>query len=244
MDASRPHGKGGEWLLDPNNITINTTADANVAGSPNFVTTDDSAVVTVNSIQTALNAGTSVSITTGTAGANTQNGDITVASSIAKTAGGDATLTLKAHRNITVNAGVGITSNTGKLNMVFHADGDAVPNQDGAVQLGNGTFTTNGGDFTIGGGANPAHHGGVWQCSHQPRRLSQQLADQRRRRQYLDTRQGICGQRTAMFGIYNSAATVQTNGSGTITAIGTGGGDGTGKTNYGVLCRVVAHSPP
>jgi filamentous hemagglutinin family protein len=155
VDAGSPHGKGGEWLLDPNDITINATADANVAGSPDFTTTNDSAVVTVNSIQTALNAGTNVSITTGTAGANTQNGDITVASSISKTAGGDATLTLKAARNITVNAGVGIASSSNKLNMVFNADADAVPNQDGAVQLGNGTFTTNGGDLTIGGGANP-----------------------------------------------------------------------------------------
>ena len=84
MDASAPHGTGGEWLLDPNNITINTTADANVAGSPDFVTTDDSAVVTVDSILTALNAGTNVSITTGTAGANTQAGNITVASAISQ----------------------------------------------------------------------------------------------------------------------------------------------------------------
>jgi filamentous hemagglutinin family protein len=154
-DASSPHGKGGLWLLDPNNITINTTADTNVAGSPDFVTTDDSAVVTVASIQGALNAGTSVSITTGTAGGNSQNGDITVASSISKTAGGDATLTLKAHRNITVNDSVNITSNTGKLNMVFNADADAVPNQDGEVWLGSSTFTTNGGNFTVGGGVNP-----------------------------------------------------------------------------------------
>jgi hypothetical protein len=117
VDASAPNGSGGEWLLDPNNITINTTADANVAGSPDFITTNDSAVVTVASLQTALNAGTSVSITTGTAGGNSQNGDISVASSISKTAGGDATLTLKAHRNITVN-NVGISSTSGKLSIV------------------------------------------------------------------------------------------------------------------------------
>src|SRR4029434_2759807 len=101
-DAAAPRGRGGEWLLDPNDITINTTADANVAGNPNFATTNDSAVVTVNSIQTALNAGTSVSITTGTAGANTQNGDITVASSISKTAGGGCKLDRKEDRHTTV----------------------------------------------------------------------------------------------------------------------------------------------
>ena len=222
-DASASHGLGGEWLLDPNNITINATADANVAGSPNFTTSDDNAVVTVNSIQTALNVGTSVSITTGTAGANTQNGDITVASSISKTAGGDATLTLKAHRNITVNNGVNITSNTGELNMVFNADGDAVPNQDGAVQLGNGTFTTNGGDFTVGGGANPlttAAYGNAVNIDGVALISSQINAGGGN----ISMRGVGYNTGNTIHGVANYGSTVQTNGNGTITVHGIGGG--------------------
>jgi len=152
VDASAPAGKGGEWLLDPNNVTINATADANVAGAPNYTTTNDSAVVTVASIQAALNAGTSVSITTGAAGANTQNGNITVSNAISKTAGGDASLTLKAHGNIDVNAG--INSNTGALDLTLWSDSDN--SGSGYIQVTSAAIATNGGDVVMGGGADPA----------------------------------------------------------------------------------------
>ena len=234
VDASSLYGKGGEWLLDPNDVTINATADANVAGSPNFTTTDDNAVVTVASIQTALNAGTSVSIITGTAGANTQNGDITVANSIAKTAGGDATLTLKAHRNITVNDGVNITSNTGELHMVFHADADAVPNQDGAIYLGSGNYTTNGGDFTAGGGVNPATTAAFGNAG-EKRGIRLNGAIINAGGGNISMRgNGHTGSGADAQGVYALNSIVQTSGNGTITLNGTGGGDGTGTDNYGV----------
>ncbi len=38
VDASAPWGVGGLWLLDPNNITINTTANANVSSSGGLCT--------------------------------------------------------------------------------------------------------------------------------------------------------------------------------------------------------------
>jgi hypothetical protein len=97
VDAAAPRGAAGQWLLDPNNITIQSTgSDTNVTASPNFTSTDDNAIVTTSSIQAALNAGTSVTVTTASAGSNTQAGDITVVDAIAKTAGGNATLTLNA----------------------------------------------------------------------------------------------------------------------------------------------------
>src|SRR5581483_5261736 len=137
VDASAPQGEAGQWLLDPNNVTIQAAgSDTNVAGSPNFTTTDDSAIVTTGSIETALNAGTSVTVQTGTAGANSQAGDINVNDSIAKSAGGDATLTLKAHNSILVNNGADITSTSNKLHVVLNSDSDA--SGAGAISLGNG----------------------------------------------------------------------------------------------------------
>jgi filamentous hemagglutinin family protein len=159
-DASAPNGKAGVWLLDPNNITITNTADANVSTSGTnpltYDTTNDSAVVTVSSIQTALNAGTSVTIQTSTAGANTQAGNIDVNSAISKSTGSDATLTLRAHNNININD-VGITSTSNKLHLNLFSDSDGsnggrISIESGAVQK---TINTNGGDFVASGGTDP-----------------------------------------------------------------------------------------
>jgi filamentous hemagglutinin family protein len=80
VTASAAHGESGTWLLDPNNVTIQSSgSDTNVTSSPNFTTTNDTAILTVGSIQTALNAGTSVTVATASAGSDTQSGNITVA---------------------------------------------------------------------------------------------------------------------------------------------------------------------
>ena len=122
VDAFAQNGLPGTWLLDPNNITIQDTGpNTNVTGDPVFTTTDDGAIVTTGSIEASLNAGTSVSLATASAGADTEAGDITVADPIAKTAGGDATLTLDADRDIIVNAP--ISSSAGALNVVLDATG-------------------------------------------------------------------------------------------------------------------------
>jgi filamentous hemagglutinin family protein len=152
VDASAPQGKGGEWLLDPNNIAITSGASTNVAGAPDYVTTNDTAVVDRDDIQTALNAGTSVTITTGTAGGNSQTGNITVSNSITKSAGGDASLTLKAHGNIDVNAG--ISSSSGALDLTLWSDSDSAGG--GYIRVTGAAITTNGGDVIMGGGADPA----------------------------------------------------------------------------------------
>ncbi|MFI3120973.1 MAG: filamentous hemagglutinin N-terminal domain-containing protein, partial [Methylococcaceae bacterium] len=147
VEASASKGKGGEWLLDPNNVVIQAAgSDTNVSGNPNFTTGNDSAIITTGTIQTALNAGTSVTVTTGTGGTNTQLGDITVNSSIAKTAGSGATLSLSAHNNINLNAAIGST--VGKLNVTLTPNSDAVnggtANIANTVDLNTGTLTLNG----------------------------------------------------------------------------------------------------
>src|SRR5215472_15266308 len=142
VDAAASHGTAGQWLLDPNNVTIQTAAgDTFITGCPSCTTTNDSAILSVSTIQTALNNGTSVTVTTGSAGTNLQAGDITVANAIAKTAGGNATLTLNASHDITFNAGADITSTTGALGLTLNAAGNINALQN--VSLNGGTLTLN-----------------------------------------------------------------------------------------------------
>lgn len=156
--AGAPHGKAGQWLLDPNNITIQTGADgadSNITetpGPPNlFQSNADNAIVTTGSIESALNAGTDVTIQTAAGGI--ESGNITVNNAITKSAGGNATLRLNAHNNIAVNAN--ITSTMGALNLILNADTDQATTPGGAISLTNAIITTLGGSFTAGGGANP-----------------------------------------------------------------------------------------
>ena len=135
VNASAPKGNGGQWLLDPYDYTINSAAATTIDGS--------------------LNSGTSVTIDTssssGTGETGSGNGNITLAASIAKTAGSDATLTLKAATNIILDATFGITSTAGRLNTVLWANSAA---GNGSVILqGSNTITTNGGGLWMGGSA-------------------------------------------------------------------------------------------
>lgn len=145
VDASASNGVAGSWLLDPNNITVQAAGvDTNVTGNPIFTSTGDDAIVTTASIQAALNLGTDVTITTATSG--TQLGNITVVNNIDKTAGEDATLTLNAANDITIN-GV-IDSTSGKLSLNLNADSDN--SGDGLVSI-LGNISTLGGNITAKG---------------------------------------------------------------------------------------------
>ncbi len=120
-DASAPKGKAGTWLLDPTDVEISASTTTNVTSSGGTFTPASvgPAVIAAADIEAALNAGTSVTITTESAGS--ENGDIWVSEPITKTAGGDATLTLDADRNIELYAA--ITSSSGALSMTFAAGG-------------------------------------------------------------------------------------------------------------------------
>ena len=109
-------GRGGAWLLDPVDLTI----DATLAGT----------------IATALNGGSNVTQQTSATGTG-GNGDITVASGISWSS--DATLTLSAYRNIAVNANI---TSTGGGGVVLRADNAGTGT--GTVTFGGGQISTAG----------------------------------------------------------------------------------------------------
>ena len=170
IDAKGTQGKAGEWLLDPLDVIIadsdptttsnydnaekKTAADSDfTSGSasigyndPDATTANASSVnsavtwISTDMVEKMLNAGTNVTIQ---AAATNGSANIIVKNDIEKTAGKDATFTLDAMRNITVNGN--ITSKVGKLNVVLNADSNG--DQIGAVII-NANIDTNGGDFT------------------------------------------------------------------------------------------------
>lgn len=174
IDAKGVNGKAGEWLLDPLDVII---ADKNPTTTSNYDNADkktaadsdfthgsasigyndpaatDANASSVNSavtwistdmVEKMLNAGTSVTVQ---AAANNGSANIIVKNDIDKKDGGDATLTLDAMRNITINGNISSTYN--KLNVVLNADSNG--DQIGAVII-NGNINTNGGDFTSASG--------------------------------------------------------------------------------------------
>ena len=170
IDAKGDHGKAGEWLLDPLDVIIakdnpmNTDnysqSDKKTAGKSDFtagnatIAYNDPAAKTadttaVNSgvtwidraiVQDMLNSGTNVTIQ---AAATNGSANIIVKDDITKSSGGEATFTLDAMRNITINGKISSTSD--KLHVILNADtnGDQV-----GVVIINADIDTNGGNFT------------------------------------------------------------------------------------------------
>jgi filamentous hemagglutinin family protein len=145
------------WLLDPVSVEINATATPVTAGN---------SVVTSATINTALNAGTSVTISTGagtgttssatgvslaTTGATQGGGSITLNDAISKTAGGNATFTLAANSDIFLTAGKTISSSSGALSVVLNSGSSGGT---GGISMASGSgITSNGGSVTLGGGS-------------------------------------------------------------------------------------------
>ena len=153
--ADAQNGAAGTWLLDPYSLTITASAtDTVTAGGPPYSFTSGVGGTNVlnTDIKAQLDGGTSVTLqTSGAAGDGFGNGDITVSANIAKTAGGAATLLLKAHNDVVVGAGVGISSTSGELNVVLNSDSDGVGG--GAIVMNTGSsITSKGGNITLGGG--------------------------------------------------------------------------------------------
>jgi len=145
VNASASHGKSGMWLLDPFNVIIDNAATTCTSppcfsgGNPTIYTPDtNTSHVSVANILTALSGGTSVTITTGTFGA--QTGTIAVNAAINKTSGSTpVTLTLDStNAGGTITVSNPISSTVGALSVSLLSGN--------AITL-NSTITTNGGNF-------------------------------------------------------------------------------------------------
>ncbi|WP_411878204.1 filamentous hemagglutinin N-terminal domain-containing protein [Polaromonas sp. YR568] len=151
-------GQGGEWHIDPFNIEIVASGPNSGATGENAITSNAAgAHISASTITNALDNGINVSITTGTGepGTDVVHGDITVSAAIAKTAGADAALTLRANNNIIINAAITSTSNKLDLNLNSNYLNN-YPADNHAVQL-NANLALNGGALTAsqsGGNAN------------------------------------------------------------------------------------------
>ncbi|KQP35449.1 YDG domain-containing protein [Pseudorhodoferax sp. Leaf274] len=147
IDVGAAHGKAGQWLLDPYNITI-----ANgVSGSgydANFTANADNAVIDANTLTAALNAGTNVTVSTG-GPAGTQAGNISMGgASIVTNAVNPGSLTLIADADITLT-GATIDSATygGRMPVsLFAGRGGS-----GGISLSVSTIRTGGGNVILGG---------------------------------------------------------------------------------------------
>ncbi|ELD1695990.1 filamentous hemagglutinin N-terminal domain-containing protein [Salmonella enterica] len=151
VDASVRAGHGGEWLLDPTDVTIvgagaDTGIDSATAdGTDIFTPTASGGQILNSSIVNQLNAGTSVTVKTSGTDTDGETGNITVNANIIKTAGTDAKLTLLADNNISTGDNVSIGATTGKLNLDLLA-GNTTNNA--SISLGKFiNISLNGGDL-------------------------------------------------------------------------------------------------
>ncbi|MBX3375928.1 MAG: filamentous hemagglutinin N-terminal domain-containing protein [Phycisphaeraceae bacterium] len=168
VDAAAPRGRAGQWLLDPTDVTLsNAVTSGGTLGGGGVFTPDPVASANVNltEITNALSSGTSVTITTASAGAG--NGDITLVDPLSVTmTGGGATLILNADRDIVINntiTGTGAAGN--ELGLAFTAGRNVSVNN--AISLNGGAFSINapntifvnasigtgGGNFSVAGAA-------------------------------------------------------------------------------------------
>ncbi|HDD2124583.1 TPA: hypothetical protein PAP86_004959, partial [Salmonella enterica] len=156
VDASALNGQGGNWLLDPTDVTVVGTGtgtgvnSATVDNSNIFTPTASGAKILNTTISDSLDKGNNVTVKTSGTDTSGQKGNIIISAGINKVKGGDATLTFLADGDISTPDGVWntpelINATTSKLNLAMLA-GDG-----GTITLGKYfKASLNGGDFTAG----------------------------------------------------------------------------------------------
>jgi filamentous hemagglutinin family protein len=149
VDAGAALGAAGTLLLDPLNITIDSTGVDTVSPNPLTFGTNPgtNSVIAPSTITALTNAGTAVTLQA--------NNDLTINSSIFTTGGATGgALTFQAGRSITVNASVysrngniSFTTNDSGANGADRSAGPANFINDSAINAGTGTVTITMGTF-------------------------------------------------------------------------------------------------
>ena len=159
VNASAPNGISGTWLMDPEDVTISTGSDSDESGNPNFVPGNSQATAVINTsdIDTALNTGTNVTVSTSNNGQSGPNGgSITLATSspisaTIGTAGATGSLTLSSYNDISINSAITL-GGTGVAGGAITLRADNAGNNSGYINV-DGNITSNGGAITMGGGS-------------------------------------------------------------------------------------------
>ena len=222
-----------DWLLDPTNITIAASGASGTAYSANYTAGADSVILAAD-INASLNAGTGVTVATSAAGAS--SGNIAVNESIAKTAGANTSLTLKAHGDITVAANKTITSTVGKLDVVLNSDFDA--NGSGAIAMATGSgIASNGGNISLGGGSAgsaTSYAAGYASVLSGVSLVSSNLTAGGGNISIKGKGNTVFTNTSSMMGVDLNGTTISTTGIGTIAIDGFGGNGNVSNTNVGI----------
>ncbi|MCB1743013.1 MAG: filamentous hemagglutinin N-terminal domain-containing protein [Gammaproteobacteria bacterium] len=174
-DVSARSGLGGEWLIDPLDLSIvagsgsvNVTPAAPFPAAGTVAASGTPATIGVTQIATALSGGASITIETGAAGAATGRIDWQPDARLdVATTTGRNTLTLRAHSGIDLRGQVVDDASGGaSLDLVLDGDldGDGTGRVriTGNVQLHASNLTTRGQGTELSGGGQIAVHGGTW----------------------------------------------------------------------------------
>jgi filamentous hemagglutinin family protein len=141
-------GSGGEWLIDPYDLTVVASGESGINNGGFVITsTASGATIEAGTIVAQLNQGNSVALTTGAGGA-ANGGNITVNAAINKTTGSASALTLNADNNIIINADITSTGTYG-LSLNLNSNYQGLTTGDHTVQVTGATITPNTGIINV-----------------------------------------------------------------------------------------------
>ena len=146
-DTTAPNGDGGEWLIDPNNITIVEGGGdpTNITDTDPFTSTGDSAEIGIDLIIVALSSDQTVTVQTSDTPGSTEDGDIILNAALdIENTTGTNTLILNAHRHIIINEAISDAAGGPELHLVLDAGEEVLVFAN--VTLFGGSLRTEGAD--------------------------------------------------------------------------------------------------